>query len=185
MSNRRSLVSRIPLAITLAVALVATAAPIVSQDAGAPTKESLGNAIPKMPYSPYAGGAVPNRVFWGDSHLHTSDFRWTPEPLAPAWIPMTPMYSHGAVRWSPPPRDPCVWRGRSTGSSLRITRTTWASSRISFAGKPKILSDPTGKEWYRQGPGGARDGGRPRDHRCILAWRVPRGDHVLARLPGL
>ena len=86
----------------------------------------------------------------GVTPTSTPRSRWTPGPLAPAWIPTTPMYLHGAVRWSPPPRDQSVWRGRSIGSSLRITRTTWGSFPDLYAGKPNLLSDPTGKEWYRK-----------------------------------
>ena len=47
------------------------AAPLAAQDAGTASKEALEKAHPKRPYSPYAGGAIPNRVFWGDTHLHT------------------------------------------------------------------------------------------------------------------
>ena len=60
----------------LAVALIALVAglgtPALAQDAGTPDAEALAKAYPERPYSPYAGGAVPTRVFWGDTHLHTS-----------------------------------------------------------------------------------------------------------------
>ncbi|MFN0056645.1 MAG: DUF3604 domain-containing protein [Planctomycetales bacterium] len=46
--------------------------PTHGQDTGTPTVENLGAVSRKRPYSPYAGGAVPTRVFWGDTHLHTS-----------------------------------------------------------------------------------------------------------------
>lgn len=47
--------------------------PVVSaQDTGAPTADNLSATSRKRPYSPNAGGAVPTRVFWGDTHLHTS-----------------------------------------------------------------------------------------------------------------
>ncbi|RPI82142.1 MAG: DUF3604 domain-containing protein, partial [Planctomycetaceae bacterium] len=45
---------------------------VCGQDAGTPSAENLSAAGHKRPYSPYAGGAVPTRVFWGDTHLHTS-----------------------------------------------------------------------------------------------------------------
>jgi hypothetical protein len=45
---------------------------VVSQDSGTPNAEALETAHPKRPYSPYAGGAVPTRVFWGETHLHTA-----------------------------------------------------------------------------------------------------------------
>jgi hypothetical protein len=34
--------------------------------------ESLQDAFAPRPYSPYAGRDFPSRVFWGDTHLHTS-----------------------------------------------------------------------------------------------------------------
>lgn len=45
---------------------------ITPQDAP-PFKESLGKAFAEdHNYSPYAGRDYPTRVFWGDTHLHTS-----------------------------------------------------------------------------------------------------------------
>ena len=61
-----------PLALTIGAALLAVPTSILAQDTGTPSNEALEKAHPKRPYSPYAGGAVPNRVFWGDTHLHTS-----------------------------------------------------------------------------------------------------------------
>jgi len=36
-----------------------------------PSKESLSNLYPGKAYSPYAERSFPDRVFWGDTHLHT------------------------------------------------------------------------------------------------------------------
>ena len=38
----------------------------------APPAEGLESAYSKKPYSPYAGRGFPSRVYWGDTHLHTS-----------------------------------------------------------------------------------------------------------------
>ena len=39
----------------------------------APPAETLKEAFPaKKQYSPYAGRNFPTRVYWGDTHLHTS-----------------------------------------------------------------------------------------------------------------
>ena len=46
--------------------------PAWAQDAGTPTKETLEQALPKPPYSPYADRNFPTRPFFGDTHLHTS-----------------------------------------------------------------------------------------------------------------
>ena len=43
----------------------------VVMDAGIADAETLEAAYKGRPYSPFAGGAVPTRVFWGDTHLHT------------------------------------------------------------------------------------------------------------------
>jgi hypothetical protein len=37
----------------------------------APSEESLSNLYPGKAYSPYAERAFPDRVYWGDTHLHT------------------------------------------------------------------------------------------------------------------
>lgn len=36
-----------------------------------PPRESLSNLYPGKAYSPYAQRSFPDRVFWGDTHLHT------------------------------------------------------------------------------------------------------------------
>jgi hypothetical protein len=56
---------------SLACALLALliTSPAVSQDV-APDPEDV--SAPKAEYSPYAGDYFPNRVFFGDTHLHTS-----------------------------------------------------------------------------------------------------------------
>ena len=36
-----------------------------------PSKESLSDLYPGKAYSPYAERRFPDRVFWGDTHLHT------------------------------------------------------------------------------------------------------------------
>ena len=38
-----------------------------------PTAEQVENAFPKQPdYSPYTSSRIPTRVYFGDTHLHTS-----------------------------------------------------------------------------------------------------------------
>ncbi|HEU4391566.1 MAG TPA: DUF3604 domain-containing protein, partial [Blastocatellia bacterium] len=51
---------------------ISLALPFLAQDAGQPNRDSLEKIIPKRGYSPYAGRNFPTRVFWGDTHLHTS-----------------------------------------------------------------------------------------------------------------
>ena len=55
----------------LALAFASFALPALAQETG-PTAEQMKNTFPAAPYSPYAGANIPTRVFWGDTHLHTS-----------------------------------------------------------------------------------------------------------------
>ena len=56
----------------LFVGLIGWSKGLLAQDVGSAQEDALRNAHGGRPYSPYAGGAVPNKVFWGDTHLHTS-----------------------------------------------------------------------------------------------------------------
>ena len=64
----------------LCVVASSVALPLLAQDAGMHSGKALSNEKPTRPYSPYAapyseyeaGVKYPNRVFWGDTHLHTS-----------------------------------------------------------------------------------------------------------------
>ncbi|MFV8816493.1 DUF3604 domain-containing protein [Haliea sp. E17] len=58
---------------TLILALLSVgSAGIAAQDAGTLSGEELQHRDPELPYSPYATGSAPTRVYWGDTHLHTS-----------------------------------------------------------------------------------------------------------------
>ena len=50
--------------------MVAMASSALAQDV-IPTHENV--SAYKKSYSPYAGRSFPTRVFWGDTHLHTSN----------------------------------------------------------------------------------------------------------------
>jgi hypothetical protein len=123
--------------------------PAQAQDAGTPDPETLSRTHAKRPYSPYAGSAVPNGVFWGDTHLHTS-------------------YSMDAGAFGNR-LDPEMAYRFARGDE--IESTTAGSARLArpldflvvadhsdnmgffpdlFAGNPAILSDPKGKEWYQK-----------------------------------
>jgi len=82
-----------------------------------PPPEALQKLFPGRPYSPYAGGAVPTQVYWGDTHLHTS-------------VSM----DAGAFGARLSPEDAYRFaRGeRSTFSSWRIIPTVWGFSPISW-----------------------------------------------------
>jgi len=44
----------------------------LAQDQGGPTAAQMKDTFAPAPYSPYAGANIPTRVFWGDTHVHTS-----------------------------------------------------------------------------------------------------------------
>ena len=160
-------------AVALAVATIALTGSVPAQDVGTATAETLSAANVKRPYSPYAGGAVPNRVFWGDTHLHTSYSMDAGMPSATASAPRRPTALPGARRWS-----------LSAGGPARLARpldflvVADHSDNMGFfpdlfAGEPDILADPTGKEWYdlsRRAGAWRRSG----DHRLLLARHVSR-----------
>ncbi|MGB6363412.1 MAG: DUF3604 domain-containing protein, partial [Thermoanaerobaculia bacterium] len=119
----------------------------LAQDAGTVNEEALEAAFKERPYSPYAGGAVPNRVFWGDTHLHTS-FSMDAGAFGARLDP------NDAYRFA---------RGEevesSTAGRVRLARPLdflvvadhsdnmgWFPDL--FAAAPNLLADPTGREWY-------------------------------------
>lgn len=120
---------------------------LFAQDVGTGDKSSIEAALGKRPYSPYAGGAIPNRVFWGDTHLHTSfsmDAGAFGNRLGP----------EEAYRFA---------RGEevrsTTAGRVRLARpldflvVADHSDNMGFfpdlfSGDPAILADPKGREWY-------------------------------------
>ena len=59
--------------LSLALSLAGYSLTAFAQDTGDPDKAAIEKSFPaKRPYSPYAGRPFPMRVYWGDTHLHTS-----------------------------------------------------------------------------------------------------------------
>src|SRR6186997_462233 len=118
-----------------------------AQDAGTPAKEQLQQALPKPAYSPYVGRDFPTRPFFGDTHLHTSF-----------------SMDAGAFGARLGPKDAYRFaRGEqvtaSTGQPAKLSRpldflvVADHSDNMGFfpdlfAGKPDLLTDPTGRKWY-------------------------------------
>jgi len=139
----------------LGVLIFAVALPLLAQDAGMHPGKEPSKEKPTRPYSPYAapyseyeaGVEYPNRVFWGDTHLHTS-------------------YSMdaGAFGARLGPRDAYQFaRGdeieSSTAGRVRLARpldflvVADHSDNMGFfpdlnAGAEHLLANPNGKEWY-------------------------------------
>ena len=120
---------------------------VLAQDVGTPSDETLKAATAKRPYSPYAGGAVPNRVFWGDTHLHTSfsmDAGAFGNRLGP----------EDAYRFARGDEVTSTTAGRvRLARPLDFLVVADHSDNMGFfpdlfAGDPNLLKDPKGREWY-------------------------------------
>ena len=123
-----------------------------------PPAEGLVGAYPaQRHYSPYAGRNFPTRVFWGDTHVHTSfsmdagafGARLTPEDAY--------RFARGEELTS------------STGQRVKLSRpldfivVADHSDNMGFfprlfAGDPGLLADPTGKRWYEGVKAGGQQG---------------------------
>jgi uncharacterized protein DUF3604 len=127
--------------------LLFVASPLVAQDTGEPDKASLETAYPsKRPYSPYADRHFPDRVYWGDTHLHTSF-----------------SMDAGAFGCRLGPRDAYRFaKGQeitaSSGQPVRLARPLdflvvadhsdgFGFFPLLFSGDPKIMADPQGRRW--------------------------------------
>jgi hypothetical protein len=143
--------------IVLAITVLTFPGVALAQDAGTPDPEVLEGAHPKRPYSPYAGSAVPTRVFWGDTHLHTS-FSMDAGAFGARLGP------EDAYRFA---------RGEeiesNTAGPVRLARpldflvVADHSDNMGFfpdlyAGDPNILADPKGREWYEKVQAGGQQG---------------------------
>jgi hypothetical protein len=126
-------------------------------DTGTLDKAAAARAFPaKPPYSPYAGRDFPTRPFFGDTHLHTSF-----------------SMDAGAFGARIGPRDAYRFaRGEeitaSSNQPVKLSRpldflvVADHSDNMGFfpdlfAGKPELLTHPTGRKWYdmiQSGKGG-------------------------------
>jgi hypothetical protein len=113
-----------------------------------PPVQELEKAFPqKPPYSPYAGRHFPERVYWGDTHLHTSF-----------------SMDAGAFGCRLGPRDAYRFaKGQevtaSSGQPARLARPLdflvvadhsdgFGFFPLMLNGDPAILADPQGRRWY-------------------------------------
>jgi hypothetical protein len=136
------------IALGLALGLAGYSLPVLAQDSGEPDKAAIEKSFPtKRPYSPYAGRTFPTRVYWGDTHLHTS-------------------YSMdaGAFGARLGPKDAYVFaKGNeitaSSGQRVKLSRpldflvVADHSDGMGFfpmllSGSQDVLNDPQGKKWY-------------------------------------
>jgi hypothetical protein len=119
-------------------------------------EKTANEVLPKKPYSPYAGQTYPTHVYFGDTHLHTSQ-------------------SFDAVMFgnSLGPEDAYRFaRGEevtsSTGQRVQLSRPldflvvadhaeSFGAMSAVLAGDPELMGHPTAKRWHdlmNQGPEG-------------------------------
>jgi hypothetical protein len=146
---------------TILISLVATALlsffdvrTAVAQETDTLDKDTAAKVFPKKPYSPYAGQTYPTHVYFGDTHLHTSQ-------SMDAVMFGTRLGPEDAYRFA---------RGEevtsSTGQRVRLSRpldflvvadhaeSLGAMSAV-LAGDPELMGDSTLKRWHdlmNQGP---------------------------------
>ncbi|TCN33358.1 DUF3604 domain-containing protein [Sinorhizobium americanum] len=124
------------------------ALPALAQDTGTLDQKKAQDAQQRPPaYSPYVGRDFPTRPFFGETHLHTSF-----------------SMDAGAFGARLDPRDAYRFaRGEeitsNTGQPVKLSRpldflvVADHSDNMGFfpdlfAGKPNLLQDPTGRQWY-------------------------------------
>ena len=169
------------IALCLALGLAVYSLPAFAQDAGEPDKAAIEKSFPaKRPYSPYAGRAFPTRVYWGDTHLHTSF-----------------SMDAGAFGARLGPKDAYVFaKGNeitaSSGQRVKLSRpldflvVSDHSDNMGFfpqlfAGDPKMLADPTGRRWYDLVQSGK---GADAAIEIIISFSQGKFPKALAFLPG-
>jgi hypothetical protein len=139
--------NRVSATIGLASILCFFGAASVAQDTGLPPEEEPAHTDPELPYSPYASGSAATRVFWGDTHLHTSYSMDAGAFGNRLGLDAAYQFARGEEVES------------TTAGRVRLARPldflviADHSDNMGFfpdlyAGDPKILDDPQGQEWY-------------------------------------
>jgi hypothetical protein len=164
---------------TIAV-LFARSAP--AQEHDQPDSATVNKVFPKGGYSTQAGRKYPTRVFFGDTHLHTSA-----------------SMDAGAFGCRLGPADGYRFaRGEelvsSTGVPVRLSRpldflvVSDHSDNLGFfpklfAGDPKYLADPTGKRWHEMVMAGGQEAVKAALE-VISSFSQGKFPKALASLPG-
>ena len=135
--------------------LVALSVPAlaIAQEPPPPVQELEKSFPNKPPYSPYAGRHFPERVYWGDTHLHTSfsmdagafGCRLGPRDAYRFAKGHEVMASSGQPARLARPLDFLVVADHSDGFGF---------FPLMMSGDPAILADPQGRRWYDMVRGG-------------------------------
>jgi Protein of unknown function (DUF3604) len=121
--------------------------PLVAQESPPPEQELQGVFPKKPPYSPYADRHFPERVYWGDTHLHTSfsmdagafGCRLGPSDAYRFAKGQQVIASSGQPARLARPLDFLVVADHSDGFGF---------FPLLMGGDPKIMADPQGRRWY-------------------------------------
>ena len=119
----------------------------LAQDAGTHSGDEPEKSDPELPYSPYASGTAATRVFWGDTHLHTS-FSMDAGAFG------NRLGLDAAYRLARGEEVESTTAGRvRLARPLDFLVVADHSDNMGFfpdlfAGDPSIMSDSKGKEWY-------------------------------------
>jgi hypothetical protein len=135
--------------IVFATGLAVIAAPVAALPPPADAEVVLADAYKGKSYSPYAGRGFASRPLWGDSHLHTALSMDAGAFGNRLGLDAAYQFARG---------DEVV---SSNGTPARLSRPLdWLviadhSDNMGFfpdllAGKPHMLADPTGKDWYER-----------------------------------
>jgi hypothetical protein len=134
--------------IILATSLSVVTAPLMAQmPPPADADKVLAGAYQGKSYSPYAGRGFPSRPLWGDTHLHTALSMDAGAFGNRLGLEAAYQFARGEEVVS------------SNGTPVKLSRPLdWLviadhSDNMGFfpdllAGKPHLLADPTGKDWY-------------------------------------
>jgi hypothetical protein len=131
--------------------------PSSAQDAGQAPAVGPLKANPELPYSPYASGPAQTRVYWGDTHLHTG-FSMDAGAFGARMGP------EDAYRFARGEEVDSATAGRARlARPLDFLVVADHSDNMGFfpdlfAGKPDLLADPTGKQWYDLAKAGGESG---------------------------
>ena len=121
-----------------------------------PPAQDLQNVFPKKPpYSPYAGRHfLVERVYWGDTHLHTS-FSMQMLALSAADWDLERLTVSPKVRRSPlPAANRLGWRVPLDFLVVADHSDGFGFFPLMMSGDPAILADPQGRRWYDMVRGG-------------------------------
>jgi len=137
----------------VAITVLTLPSVVLAQDY--PVREATVKA-PEKHYSPYVGRNIPDRVLWGDTHLHTS--------LSPdAGLTGTTLGPNEAFRFA---RGEVLTSTGGLKAQLRRPHDFLVvSDHAEYLGiammirdaDPALLADPTGKRWYDQFRKGGQD----------------------------